>query len=201
MGAVGARKRMAEGAPLGVWLAAVCALCPFLLASPWRHGFAFDDFRAVVRNADARWGAPLRDVLGDDFWGTPIRDQGSHKSYRPLATLSFQLDDALFGTAFPGGYKLHNLLWHAMVTLLAAAVLSAAGRRGSVRVVRMRRGTAVAAACLFAAHPVHCEAVMGAFWQPPARAADAARMCVWASWFADTRYRSGEKALWGAPRC
>ena len=52
----------------------------------WVH----DDFPAIVRNKDVLGSAPLVDLFCNDFWGTPMEDLNSHKSYRPLTTLTFR---------------------------------------------------------------------------------------------------------------
>lgn len=66
--------------------------------------FVYDDKRAVLENQNVM--RPLDDLQAvqqllvqvfqrDDFWGTPIGNAGSHKSYRPLVTLSFKLQHEL----------------------------------------------------------------------------------------------------------
>lgn len=49
-----------------------------------------DDIPAVRHNRDVLGTAPLHHLLLDDFWGTPMGDAHSHKSYRPLTTLTFR---------------------------------------------------------------------------------------------------------------
>jgi len=71
--------------------------------------------------------------------------------YRPMVTASFALDHALFGLA-PWGYHLTNVLLHfanaLLVLILVRRLYPAGGRLG-----------ALAAALLFATHPVHPNAV------------------------------------------
>lgn len=52
--------------------------------------FVHDDIPAVVTNADVIGTNSLKQLFLDDFWGTPMEDANSHKSYRPLTTLSFR---------------------------------------------------------------------------------------------------------------
>ena len=52
--------------------------------------FVHDDIPAVVRNRDVIGENPIFSVLADDFWGTPMQDLSSHKSYRPLTTFTFR---------------------------------------------------------------------------------------------------------------
>lgn len=52
--------------------------------------FVHDDIPAIVRNKDVLAQNSLLSLLKDDFWGVPMHDPSSHKSYRPLTTLSFR---------------------------------------------------------------------------------------------------------------
>lgn len=53
--------------------------------------FVHDDIPAIVRNKDVLAQSSLINLLKNDFWGTPMNDPASHKSYRPLTTLTFRL--------------------------------------------------------------------------------------------------------------
>lgn len=51
------------------------------------HGnFVFDDREAIMNNPAIR---EIDKILKSDFWGYPIRSSNSHKSYRPVTTLTF----------------------------------------------------------------------------------------------------------------
>ena len=52
--------------------------------------FVFDDAEAVTNNEDVRPETPLAQLFQNDFWGTNIKNNKSHKSYRPLTILSFR---------------------------------------------------------------------------------------------------------------
>jgi len=52
--------------------------------------FVHDDIPAVTRNRDVLGLSPLGQLLRNDFWGTNMADVTSHKSYRPLTTLTFR---------------------------------------------------------------------------------------------------------------
>ena len=107
--------------------------------------------RAIKTNQDLLPETPWTNILYDDFWGTLLTHSGSHKSFRPLCTLSFRLNYALHGLR-PWGYHLLNLLLHGLVTGLFTAFS------------RPLLGTgpwSLLAGLLFASHPVHTEAVAG----------------------------------------
>lgn len=52
--------------------------------------FIFDDTEAIVKNKDIVPMTPLSKVFKNDFWGTDISLNSSHKSYRPLTVLSYR---------------------------------------------------------------------------------------------------------------
>jgi len=61
--------------------------------------------RAILKNQDLLPETPLANIWKDDFWGTPLRDSGSHKSYRPLVVLTFRLN-YFFHQLSPGRWSL-----------------------------------------------------------------------------------------------
>lgn len=109
-----------------------------------------------MRNADVT--APKRTlrshILHHDFWGQNLSDATSHKSYRPLVTLTFRWEHSAFGLQ-PAPMKLHNMLLHCLVCSLLLHLLP---RLLGARVDAL---VTVAAVALFAVHPVHTEAVCG----------------------------------------
>lgn len=52
--------------------------------------FVFDDTEAVVKNKDVLPSTPILSIFKNDFWGTDISLNISHKSYRPLAILTYR---------------------------------------------------------------------------------------------------------------
>ncbi|EAA14710.5 AGAP009112-PA, partial [Anopheles gambiae str. PEST] len=108
--------------------------------------------RAILGNPDVLGTGSWSQMLHNDFWGTPLVDSGSHGSYRPLCVASFKLNYLLDGFK-PFGYHLVNVLLHSLATGLVVKLarhLLPAGRSG-----------VAIAGLLFAAHPIHTEAVAG----------------------------------------
>lgn len=127
-------------------------LLAVLLAAVLFHGrglggeFLFDDHRFVDRNASlAEIGNPLR------FFTDPSTADPRQPSdiYRPLRTLSFVLERALFGDS-PAGYHAVSLALHAANAALLLLLLLDLGAAP---------GPAAFGAALFAAHPANVEAV------------------------------------------
>lgn len=125
--------------------AALLAVTLATYASSFGNGFVWDDHR-VVESAERAGLSSLREALTapDVLWRS---DPAAY--YRPLARAAFLLDRRLFGLD-PLPYHVENALLHA----LAAMALFAVGRR-----LIGATGPALAAAVLFAVHPVGAEAV------------------------------------------
>ncbi|XP_075529075.1 protein O-mannosyl-transferase TMTC1-like [Dermacentor variabilis] len=119
--------------------------------------FVHDDMVAVVGNPDVT-GENRRHALSssssslwmNDFWGRPMADPRSHKSYRPLTVLSFRANYYANGHQVRG-YHVVNVVLHCACSVLVAVVARC--------VMRISALHACFAATLFAAHPVHTEAV------------------------------------------
>jgi len=113
-------------------------------------GFVFDDISAIKDNKDIRPHTPIANLFFNDFWGTLMTKEQSHKSYRPLCVLTFRLNYWLHQLE-PWGYHVTNVLLHVLVCLLYLRLC----------IQFMVPSTAFVAALLFAVHPVHTEAVTG----------------------------------------
>ena len=128
--------------------AAAVALLLYLNTLP--SGFVFDDHPAIEQNSCVQRKDGWKHLLSTDFWGTPLDDPHSHRSYRPLAVLTLWANRQIDPTGGARSFHAANGLLHGCVTWL---VWSAAS------VTLPSRSTAMAAALLFAAHPVNTEAV------------------------------------------
>ena len=109
-----------------------------------------DDIFAIVDNEDVRPSSSLKELFSNDFWGTAMSSNISHKSYRPLSVLTFRMNYWLHQLE-PWGYHFVNVLLHSLVCV---AVLELCLRHvfGELR-------SALLTSLMFAAHPVHTEAV------------------------------------------
>lgn len=130
----------------------VCGAVAFVLyLNTLNADFCYDDSRAIKTNQDLLPETPWTNILYDDFWGTLLTHSGSHKSFRPLCTLSFRLNHALGGLR-PWGYHLVNVSLHGAVTALFTALCRPLLGGGLWSLL---------AGLLFASQPVHTEAVAG----------------------------------------
>jgi tetratricopeptide (TPR) repeat protein len=140
----GERKRSwADGWP---GAALVVAVVIAVFARSLSGEFVWDDHRFVTENPHvlrpASWLAFLTDAgLADTY--------GAHGIVRPLRTLEFAVDHALFGLS-PLAFRIHSLLWHLAAALLLLAVLRRLVGDGRV---------AILATLFWAVHPANTEAV------------------------------------------
>jgi tetratricopeptide (TPR) repeat protein len=111
--------------------------------------FVWDDRLLIVENDRVRQADRLGELLTSSFWETGDRYDRFRSFFRPLVSLSFFVDHALWGLR-PWGFHLTNLLLHMACSVL---VLAVARREG------LPPWSAFAAGALFAVHPVHVESV------------------------------------------
>lgn len=106
------------------------------------NDFTQDDFYYIVQNEQIRHSPWL--LFTNPYLGSGL--------YRPLGLLSYAFNYALHGL-HPLGFHAVNVLLHAAVTVLFYLL---------IRELLERPRTALAAALLFAVHPIHTEAVASA---------------------------------------
>lgn len=133
-----------------VYATVVFVTCLACYLNSLRCGFVFDDMSAVKDNKDLRPHTPITNLLWNDFWGTPMHKEQSHKSYRPLCVLTFRLNYALHELQ-PFGYHLVNIILHGVVTIMYLRFCQHF----------LSELASFVAALLFAVHPIHTEAVTG----------------------------------------
>jgi protein O-mannosyl-transferase len=134
-------------------IVAGCALLllstlPYLNSLP--NGFAWDDHQQIVMNPDLRPGADLSRLFSAGVWG--YLHKGSAASniyYRPLQMSTYRAVIAARGVN-PVAFHFVSLIFSAVCVLLAFAFFQK---------VTQQLGVAFVAAALFAAHPIHTEAV------------------------------------------
>ena len=114
--------------------------------------------RAILQNDDILSSSPISNLFINDFWGTPLSHSGSHKSYRPLCSLTFRLN-ALISGLNPYSFHLVNVSLHAISTYLVAAF---------AKTVFSRKSTVFLAPLIFALHPIHTGTTWDSFAVLPA---------------------------------
>src|SRR5207245_5010847 len=124
-------------------LYAVVAACAFViyLGAFW-NGFALDDRAIILRNPQVASPSGLWRAFLEPYW----RPEAGGHLYRPLAVVTYALDALVDGAPW---FHFVNLLWDAAGSVAVAALAR--------RLIGVAAG--LAAGLIFAAHPVHVDAV------------------------------------------
>jgi tetratricopeptide (TPR) repeat protein len=132
------------------------ALWAFVLlaySNSFRAGFVFDNRQAILMDSrvHAATSGNLRLILNQEYW----YKTSATSLYRPLTTLSYLLNYAIFGNGpHPAGYHWVNLALHAvniaLVYLLGLLLFQE---------TRLKEHLALALAAVWALHPVLTESV------------------------------------------
>lgn len=131
------------------WLVAGFAL--LLYAGSFGGDYVLDDHPALLRHPAVNGEAPWWEVFTRAFWGQPLGGDEWSSSYRPIASLTFAIEQRI--TAAPWLHRLSNGLLYA----LGCALLTRLARRN----IELPEPIALLAGLAFAALPVHVEAVAG----------------------------------------
>ncbi|XP_036435293.1 protein O-mannosyl-transferase TMTC4 [Colossoma macropomum] len=127
--------------------------------------FVFDDSEAIINNKDLNPATPLNNIWKNDFWGSNLSSNSSHKSYRPLTVLTFRLNYLLAGGLHPVGFHVLNIGLHCVISALMIDVFAIligglACDEKATRLAHVPKASLLAA-LFFAVHPVHTESVAG----------------------------------------
>ncbi|XP_067670556.1 protein O-mannosyl-transferase TMTC4-like [Haliotis asinina] len=148
-------------------VASVLVFCLAVLCfvNSYDGDFVLDDYVAVLSNKDLLPETPFTNVFVHDFWGNKL-DHNSHKSYRPLTTITYRWNYAWAGSMQPEGFHVVNIVLHGLVSVIFLAVFSVLMSgyqvdQDSARPVFASPRAALLCAVLFAVHPIHTESVAG----------------------------------------
>ena len=114
--------------------------------------FVFDDSEALINNKDILPTTPIKNVLENDYWGTNLKFNHSHKSYRPLTILSFRWNYEIAGGLNPRSFHLVNIILHVFISILSWSLFL-------VILGKEKLFIGFLGAVLFSVHPIHSEAV------------------------------------------
>lgn len=125
--------------------------------------FIFDDEYTVVKNMDVSLSEDWKSVFFHDYWGKDISHPMSHKSYRPITTLTFRLNFWLSGKLDAWNFHFGNIIVHLLSTLsffiLICYILNSNNYFKNKQDDSYKYEIAFFASLFFATHPIHTEAV------------------------------------------
>ncbi|CAK8683431.1 unnamed protein product [Clavelina lepadiformis] len=116
--------------------------------------FLHDDIPAIVKNPDVQENSRFSSIIWNDYWGTPLRNNGSHKSYRPVTILFLRMIHSSFDND-PKVYHGVNIFLHAFASYLLMKVCWSLVFDDDGFLCSLLVGL------LFSLHPIHTEAVCG----------------------------------------
>uniref|UniRef100_A0A8C2IEJ4 dolichyl-phosphate-mannose--protein mannosyltransferase n=1 Tax=Cyprinus carpio TaxID=7962 RepID=A0A8C2IEJ4_CYPCA len=141
------------------------AFCVLHHSGGYNGDFVFDDSEAIINNKDLNPDTPLSNIWKNDFWGSNLSSNSSHKSYRPLTVLTFRINYLLAGGLHPIGFHVLNVALHCVISVLMidvfAILIGSLVHDGRGVKLNLSPKASFLAALFFAAHPVHTESVAG----------------------------------------
>ncbi|GKY94014.1 hypothetical protein MPSEU_000368200 [Mayamaea pseudoterrestris] len=145
------------------WLwTAVVAVVAYYDKDALHGGFVYDDNGSIKSNVVVNGNVPFNEILTRDYWGSPMADIQSHKSFRPITTATFRLNwivSEQLGTNATDhhtyGFHIVNTGLHGIVTGLVthATTYMFHGNTQADLLAQLITGL------LFGLHPVHAEVV------------------------------------------
>jgi protein O-mannosyl-transferase len=129
-------------------LGVVLLLTFAVYANTLGNGFVYDDHHQVQENPYAQSFRYVGKIFASTVWSFQ-GEEGKTNYYRPLMTFGYLVSNKAF-QGLPYGFHLINILLNCVVVSLVFAVCAALLRDETV---------ALAAAALFALHPIHTEVV------------------------------------------
>lgn len=145
--AASAEAKRARNARLLVYVILFAVAClPY--ANTLFNSFVYDDVPQIMENPYVRSWRYVPEIFGTNVWSFQGQS-GQTNYYRPLMTFSYLVLYQIFELV-PFGFHLTNVLLNAAVVLLLYALTGQLFRD---------RWVAIAAAVIFALHPIHSEVV------------------------------------------
>lgn len=135
-------------------------LACIIYANSLAGDFLHDDNPAILRNKDVEGTNSFYNLWTNDFWGTSITSNTSHKSYRPLCVLFFRMEYYFFGF-WPLPFRLTNVLMHGVVSVFVVSISKEIVFKHREKEQLPKEIISFLLGVLFALHPIHTEVVAG----------------------------------------
>ncbi len=123
-------------------------LIVLIVFSPtFQGGYIYDEIEVIQKNT-VMFHMPWSELLFTKKYFLSTQEA----SYRPVVTLTYLIDNAIWGLDRPGGWRFTSLLFHIATVLLLFRIL---------QLLRLSSITAFLGSLLFAIHPLHVDTVCG----------------------------------------
>lgn len=124
-------------------------ICIFCYGHSLKGNFVFDDTEAIIKNKDLNTNTPFESILTNDFWGTNIKSNASHKSYRPVTVFIYKCLLKIVGSKDPYWFHFLNILLYSILCLQSYFYFQ----------LLSNERVAFFTTMLFTVHPIHTEVV------------------------------------------
>ena len=115
-----------------------------------RNGFVWDDMVLIADNEGInKWGYFWENFVRDFFDTTDDTIEFKYGYYRPIISLSYMIDYAVWGLK-PWGFHLSNIIFHTVSCILVYLIFNSLFNNRSISIIT---------SLLFACHPIHTESV------------------------------------------
>ena len=184
------RSAVASGAGRYFWtMAAMIAIVTVLAyANSFAGVWLYDDFDSITGNPYIRRLWPLSSAMS-----RPLADSAETVSTRPLLSLTFALDYAMYGLDIRG-FHATNLLIHVAAALILLAFLHRTIGLAGIGDERRATGLAAAMTLLWAVHPLHTSSVTYVVQ----RAESLGGLLLLATLYCAVRAPNGKRSAWSA---
>ncbi len=120
--------------------------------------FVWDDRAAILDNPDVLGHRSIGQLFFHDFWGQQMSSSDSHKSFRPLAVLSFRISRIVYGLN-ARGFHFDNVFLHALVVYFYSKFCFRLTETYMAKDRKQAWSVATVASVVYSVHPVHVEPV------------------------------------------
>ena len=124
-----------------------------------RGPFIYDDVASIVNNEVVLARVPWQEAFTRDFWGTPMKTPQSHKSYRPITSLTLRLNMVWSYITKTAGGEDHTYYFHVVNVFLHGINSGLATETAAIVLGGESLVGPIIAGISFGLHPVHAESV------------------------------------------
>ena len=142
-----------------LWITAAIAIAAYWDPKALNGPFIYDDVASVINNEVVMLKVPWQEAFRRDFWGTPMKEPQSHKSYRPITSLTLRWNMLWSYIIQTAGKDDHTYYFHVVNVLLHGVNTGLVTETAAIVLGDDSIAAPIIAGIVFGIHPVHAEAV------------------------------------------
>ncbi|CAB9504243.1 and TPR repeat-containing protein 2 [Seminavis robusta] len=142
-----------------LWTTAIIAILAYWDERALNGVFIYDDVASITNNDVVMLKVPWYEAFTRDFWGQHMVHPASHKSYRPITTLTLTWNMILSYVIGTAGAPDHTYYFHVVNVVLHGINTGLIAEAAAIVLGDGSLAPSIIAGVLFGIHPVHAEAV------------------------------------------